>query len=393
MKNHIKGKLRLEITCADAAFLLNALNTKNVLMEDISLQDELTLCITVEWKDFSRLQNICDKQGAVVKILSKNGLFWEIKSALMRPVPVIFLCLTVILFCFLPSRVLFVSVQGNITISTNQILEAAERCGIVFGASRRQVRSEKMKNALLQEIPELQWAGINTSGCTAIISVREKTTQNISEDNKLAVSSIIASRDGVIQHCTVYQGNSLCSVGQAVREGQVLVSGYIDCGIITKTTRADAEIKALTFREIEAISPAAALTRGTQTKSISLYSLRIGKKRIKFYKDSGNSDTSCDKIYMERYVQLPGGFRLPVVVIKETICFYDIAPNKSASNSSDWMADYADKYLQNTMIAGEIISKNTEIYPIDKAVVLSGQYACLEMIGQVRYEQTMTEGE
>lgn len=32
-----------------------------------------------------------------------------------------------------------------------------------------------MKNALLSAIPELQWAGVNTYGCRAVISVRERT--------------------------------------------------------------------------------------------------------------------------------------------------------------------------------------------------------------------------
>ena len=43
------------------------------------------------------------------------------------------------------------------------------------------IRSEKVKNSLLQRIPQLQWAGINTDGCVAVISVREKTAIKNSE--------------------------------------------------------------------------------------------------------------------------------------------------------------------------------------------------------------------
>lgn len=387
------GKLKLEITCADSAFLLNAFSAAGVKLEDVSYLNNLTIGVTVNYDEYSVLRNICDRQGASVKFITRTGFQFVILSVLKRPVLVLFACVIFVISVFLPSRILFVSVEGNNVIAKSEILEAAEKCGIVFGANRRQVRSEKMKNALLQEIPELQWAGINTFGCTAIISVKEKTKQNISANPKSQVSSIVATRDGIIQDCIVYQGNSLCSVGQAVKKGQVLVSGYTDCGIVTKATQADAEIKALTFREMEVISPNAALSRGVQKKEITRYSVRIGKKLIKLYKDSGNYDATCAKIYVESYAQLPGGFLLPIVLVKESLCNYDTTVNQENFNNKQWLAIFSEEYLHSTMIAGNIVSSDTQVSTIDSATVLLGKYVCLEMIGQVKYEQMMIEGE
>ena len=82
---------------------------------------------------------------------------------------VIGLCLLLLLVCILPTRVLFMRVEGNESIPENLILEAAEDCGIRFGASRSAVRSEKVKNGILSRISELQWVGVNTKGCIAVI--------------------------------------------------------------------------------------------------------------------------------------------------------------------------------------------------------------------------------
>ena len=386
------GCIRYHITCADSMLLLNMLNKSNLLLENVTIVNDLELLITVYQKDISEFITICDKLEASVKVVQKNGLLWYISAFVKRPVLVGMLCVLFALFCYLPSRVLFVSVTGNSNITTKEILEAAENCGIAFGANRREVRSEKMKNALLQNIPQLQWAGINTSGCTAIISVREKTTQQISPEENNCVSSIVASSDGVIQSCIVYQGNPLCSVGQAVKAGQTLVSGYTDCGIVTKTTQARAEINALTFREIEVYSPHTTQKRREKEKIKTSYSLRIGKKLIKFYKDSGNYSDKCAKIYEEKCVCLPGGFPLPIAVIKETVIWYDTVADESAvSDSVDWLADSAKSCLKDKMIAGEIISDETKINTLDGAYYLYGRYACIEMIGQVKYEQTIIE--
>lgn len=390
----LSGRIQLEIVCADSISLLNAVNAANITLENVSYHNEMVLHIYVHKSCYKELKMICSKYGASVKELNRFGLYWWLLSASKRPVLMIFALVIGTLFCYLPSRILFVSVEGNVSLPENLIIESAEKCGIRFGASRRHVRSEKVKNALLYELPQLQWAGVNTAGCTAVIAVKEKTAQDVLQENSNQVSSIVASRDGVIQNCTVFQGNPLCSVGQAVKAGQTLVSGYLDCGIVTKTTQADAEIKALTFRQIEVLTPVPTVLRGEKQKLSNQYTLRIGKKLIKLYKDSGNSDISCGKIYSERYVQLPGGFQLPLAIIKETTTAYEkVSYTTADSDSGDWLADFTIEYLLGTMVAGEIISDETEIELAKDVCYLQGKYTCMEMIGRKKFEQMIIEGE
>lgn len=386
----LSGTMVLESTSADRTALLNELNSKSIQMKNITYLTDLTMRFEIYQSDYKELKNIAHKQGASVRIIHTKGMYQTLKAIMNRPVLVVLFTFLLFLTFFLPSRLLFISVEGNSQIPTRRILEAAGECGIRFGVSRRQIRSEVMKNALLEKIPQLQWAGINTSGCTAVISVREKTVQETVSDPENSVCSIVAMRDGVIQNCTVYVGNPLCSVGQAVKAGQTLVSGYLDCGIVTKAMHASAEIRALTFRELELVTPAADAVRGELCSKRINYSLRIGKKLIKFYKDSGNLDTTCVKIYTDRYICLPGGFQLPISIIKETVFFYEDGEQiPTAADSKAWLEGSAQKYLESTMIAGEVISADTEINISDNACYLYGKYACIEMIGQVRYEQMM----
>lgn len=386
------GEIHLEITSADCASVLNALASSGVSLQNVTYCNDLIIQLSIFRSDYQKIRRLCNSQGVSVKILRKTGLYWIGKAFLKRPALLCSLMFFLILATFLPTRVLFIFVEGNSTIPTNLILEAADECGIRFGAVRRDIRSESMKNALLQRIPQLQWAGINTSGCTAVISVREKTMSEFQQDENMQVSSIVALRDGIIQNCTVFQGNPLCSVGQAVKAGQMLVSGYSDYGIVTKATRASAEIKALTFREITAVSPKASVERGNLRHAIGKFSIRIGKKLINLYKDSGNLDTTCAKIYSEEYVHLPGGFQLPVAVIKETLLYYgEDSQVETVIDSEDWLAASAQAHLESIMIAGEVISAQTQITTDADAYYLEGKYACMEMIGQIKYEQTIVE--
>lgn len=392
MQNSIfRGRVVLEITCADSCRFVNSLINDGICLEDVIYHDDLRTKVTTSYNEYTRILASAEKQGALVKVLSKVGAYWKLQVLYKRPVMVISCLVVVLLACFLQSRVLFYRVEGNHYVPENKILEAVQECGIHFGVSRRKVRSEKMKNALLEKIPQLQWAGINTVGCTATISVREKTEPESTDQNSKQVTSIVASRDGIIQNCTVYQGNPLCSVGQAVKAGQTLVSGYTDCGIITKATQAKAEINALTYRQLEVVTPDALHIRGAYLGKKTRYGLKIGKKVIKFLKDSGNSTDLCVKIYLEEYWQLPGGFTLPIALIKETCYTFDENTESSVlSEAENWLEDYAKNYLENVMIAGEVISSQTEIIQNDSVCNLHGKYTCLEMIGQVRVEQTIS---
>ena len=178
-----------------------------------------------------------------------------------------------------------------------------------------------MKNALLSTLPQLQWAGINTSGCVATISVREKNT-NEELTPEVGIGNIIAKTDGIIQTCTVLNGTALCSAGDAVTAGQILVSGYTDCGIALKAVRAEAEITASTIRSVSAVTLLPDVIRGEQIHEETKFSLRIGKKLINLFKDSGISDTSCVKMYTEEYLTLPGGFRLPIALVTQRCIYY-----------------------------------------------------------------------
>lgn len=386
----LPGYITAEITSADTANLLNTLVLSGITIGNVRYCDALTVIVSVNRHQHEQLVLLAEKCGAVVKKTETFGVFLKIGRLWKRPILLMFFTIVFLLGCYVPSRIFFISVDGNSQVPQKYILQVAEECGINFGAKRRLVRSEMMKNRLLEKIPQLQWAGINTSGCTAIISVREKTTSDEQMKSKYQVSSIVASRDGIIQSCTVQQGNALCAVGQAVKAGQVLVSGYLDCGIVTKTTQADAEINALTFRDVEVISPNAVVVKEAKQRTTTNYALRIGKKLIKFYKDSGNLDTSCGKIYLEEYIHLPGGFRLPIAVVKEIdVGYVEVKDELPAPDTGQWIKDFAYDHLKKTMISGEIISADVDVKPYAGVLLLQGRYACKEMIGQIKYEESI----
>lgn len=244
-----------------------------------------------------------------------------------------------------------------------------------------------MKNALLSAIPELQWAGINTFGCRAVISVRERADQEQMAQAEDMVSSIVASRDGIVESVTALQGTALCQPGQAVKKGQTLISGYTDCGISIRASRAKGEVYAQTLRTVRTITTSDQSQRTENTRSRRSLAIVIGKKRINLWKGSGISDITCGRISKEYPLVLPGGFTLPVSLICETRTQGEVMVAAVAAGEAERCLDrYAQEYVLSQMIAGRVSYSDKVMETPPGAYLLTGQFLCTEMIGRERLE-------
>ena len=382
----LNGTITVQMVSVELNELLYYLSCQGIVFYNIDYIDSLTARVTVDRHMLKLLRRSADKKGVSIEILRKSGLYWMLKSIKSRPIVVLSCMLILALTVYLPAFVLFVEVEGNGKISTSLILEKAEICGIDFGAARRDVRSEHIKNKLLSELPELQWAGVNTFGCRAVISVKEGGNQSVQQSGN-CVSSIVAARDGVIESCTTTKGTQLCKAGQVVKKDEILISGYTDCGIKIRATQAEGEVFAQTYRNLTVVVPLNGFNKGESYRTETKFSLIIGKKRINFFKGSGIYDTTCVKMYKEVPLTLPGELKLPVTLVVEHWIFYDQSGvTVDREYALDAASSFAEAYIQGNMISGRILNSTMTTEQTENLLILHGNYLCSEMIGRIRYE-------
>ena len=381
------GILRMELVSADPEGALRTLNNAGITLDEITPRGALTLEFCLRRGDYPAAQALCRKQGDSLRVLGRQGLYYAVGTLWRRKLLLAGLLFLVGLTALLPTRVLFFRVEGNRTVPTAKVLWEAERRGLSFGASRRGVRSERIKNALLDAIPELEWVGVNTNGCTAVISVRERAVSAPEPEPKHQVGNIVAAMDGYTLSVTVTQGTGQVEPGQAVKKGEILISGYTDCGICIQATQAEGEILAQTRRQLEAVTPAAYQKKGAVTGTKRAYSLLLGKKRIFFWKDSGILEGSCDRIQEDYPLTLPGGFRLPVCLRVDTYINRESQPERlTAQQASERLKAFIARYLPEQMIAGTVGPASQTILSEGGCYRLRGSYLCREMIGREKRE-------
>lgn len=382
------GMMTVEFTAGAPEVLLDALTQAGIPLFRVRPVTELTYRLLVRQRDFRELAGIVEHHGGALGRRFGIGFLRSMGVLVRRPV-LVFTCLLLLASSvYLPSRVFFVEVEGNETVPARLILSAAEEQGIGFGSSRKDIRSERMKNALLAAVPQLQWAGINTSGCRAVLSVRERGSEEEILPEPNVVSHLVAHRDGYILSATVTKGTAHCAPGDAVTKGQLLVSGYTDCGICIRASRAEGEIYAQTNRNLRVCMPESYVRTGSAGPMRYGISLIFGKKRINLWKDSRISGVSCGRMYEEYYVSLPGGFLLPVAVCLDRYWEYrmqeSVLPESAARQL---LGEFSEGYLKQQMIAGRILRTREEFSLQEGNYRMESSSVCTEMIGKAQRDQ------
>ena len=377
----LSGILTVEITGAEPEKTFRSISINGISIFNIRKISDLTYQFQLLRRDYGCLKKVMNRRAEKLSVISHQGIFWYFDALAKRPLLTITFLFMFITALYVPGRVLFIEVTGNQHISERVILEAAENCGIQFGASRKQVRSEKVKNSLLSEVPQLQWAGINTIGCRAVISVRERNPQQKQVDTRI-VSDLIAGRDGYILEKTVTQGTAMVKEGDSVTKGQILISGYTDCGLSIRAGTASGEILAQTNRVLTAVTPKIHHIPAAYKTTTCRISLLIRKKRINLWKCSRIFDINCGRMYSEYFVQLPGGFQLPFAICIDRYEDYEfhssVTPEEDAQQR---LQQFSDGYLLKEMTSGQILDKQQKFISSGDTYILKSKYICTEMIG------------
>ena len=295
-KQQLFESVEIRLVCADPQIALNYLLQKGVIIQCVHWIDEITVDISMPKRAMKAIKEIEKKYHCEMIIKKINGITTHIRSLGSRAVMIIGILLFFFLSLYIQSHILFIEIRGNSSVAQREITENVEKCGLILGSSRKLIRSERIKNMLMESIPELQWVGITTTGCVATINVKERTNTEDTEPRDHTPASIVAAKDGTICCVTVEKGTILCQIGQRVTKGQTLISGMNHCGGMMLLTRAKGEVFAETERELVLKTIPAAYKRECTKQTDRRLSILFGKKLINLFKDSGILDSSCVRI-------------------------------------------------------------------------------------------------
>lgn len=203
-------------------------------------------------RSYRTLRLCARKAGCKLAVCEKHGLpFLMLRTKKHRGLFAGAAVFIVILY-LLSVRIWCVQVTGNSQIKTAEIESALKSEGLYSGALKKGADPGLIEQKIMLKFPQIGWMSVNTQGCIAEICLEEKTdSPDIVPKDKIC--NIKASATGQILSAQVYAGTLLVKKGDAVVQGQLLVSAVVEDSFGGSTLKhAAAEITAETSRTFTA---------------------------------------------------------------------------------------------------------------------------------------------
>lgn len=390
---YFRGYVHLRITGAAPERCINLLSARNLRFWGLCREDALHYTLYIYRKDLASVRQCAMRCLADVRVLCLYGLRQRFGGLRKRPVLTGGLLIAVIATFLLQQFVWAVDVQGMKQLQAEEILRGLEEEGIRFGVWSADIDSQLTKHRMLNRLPQLSWLAVNRSGGILHVLVTERRIPK-PEQPAYKVANVVAARDGVLTEISVLEGMKLCSAGQTVTAGQLLVSGYEDYGLCVRAVCANAEIYARTWHSGTVVTPDQAFVKCYTGREWTQRTLIIGRKRINLSGNSGIPLDDCDKMISEKRLPLPGGYELPVCLETATYREYRLTAHKAdASEAEARLRQAWRRRIKQEITAGEIQTTSDSVLHTGGLYILHAESACNEMIARLVPAEELYKGE
>lgn len=289
------------------------------------------------------------------------------------------LCAVLLLF-FSGRYVWDVRVTGNDTMTVSEIIEELNRCGFGIGSSLSGFHAGELENRVLLQSDDLSWISVHIDGTVARVQVLERVDRP--EDAPAKPANLIASRDGQVESVELLRGDCMVKVGQAVRAGELLVSGVYDSQTVgVRFTRAAGRILARTEHQFQVDIPLETTQKVYSEEKKSGIWLNFFQKSVKIFKSTGNEVGSCDIIKREKRLAGVGLQNVPVWMTVETCRRYEEISVKRTEEQALSLAYEALTAELNSLSADtQLLRKEITTTLTDNSVILQCTVLCIEDI-------------
>lgn len=197
-------------------------------------------------KDFRYLRRISKGKGIRVHILSKIGVPFITERYKKRIGILVGAVIFFLILELMSGYIWIIDINGNEKVTDREILSACEKIGIHEGIRKNSIYPKVEREKLLLNLDKIAWGSLNIEGCRLSVNVTETKE---TEKGKI-YSNLKSDSDGIIKKMDIVSGTSVVKVGDAVKKGDLLVSGIIETADETRFINSKGNVTARVRQEV-----------------------------------------------------------------------------------------------------------------------------------------------
>ena len=387
LKRFLGGYLKLRLVGFSPERFLNLCMANQIIIWDLRyIEDSYQFYMTV--KDYRRVKALVKKARVRLRITGRYGLPFFLHRNRKRKLYAAGIAAFFLILFVMSNFIWNITLEGNYRFTDDMLLHYLDSMGIRYGVSKSVIDCDALEESIRSSYPEIIWVSARVSGTRLLIRIKENDVVGSLPEKDGTPRNLVANKAGVITSIVVRKGKAQVKVGDAVEEGQILVSGeipiYNDAEELVNSqyVYADADVFAQTELSYEERIPHFVLERSYTGNRRRGFRLRFGELSFLCIFPS-RQELMWEFKTTSSQAAILHDFYLPVWIDKIEAREYEIYERKRTEDEVNAIGDQIQQQkIQNLMEKGvEIIENDVKILDMDSCWKLNGHFVLVEPVG------------
>ncbi|MFD1736597.1 sporulation protein YqfD [Bacillus salitolerans] len=252
--NFFSGHVKIKIYGKGIERFINECVRQNIMIWEVNKQKDSSVTCSLHLSDVHKLRRIVRKNDCKLKFLKGGGVPFLIRRAFYNSGFMIGTVFCIFILFILSNMVWGIEIEGAKPETEHIIRKELQAMGIKAGTFQFLVEDvESVQKHLSEKIQNITWVGVELNGTTYHFQVVEKNQPK--ETEYFSPRHLVAKKKAIITNMFVEEGQPLVAINDYVKEGDLLVSGFIGKEGQTKVVSARGEIMGETWYEAHVSVP------------------------------------------------------------------------------------------------------------------------------------------
>lgn len=220
---YFRGYSKIRVEGKNVKRFFKSCVNRDIILDELELSESLIYAnvINSSLEDISKL---AQKTSVSMRILSSHGLPELFKILLRHPIKVSFTVLIILIYIYLNSRVLRITIDGNSSLSDEILLEKIKEAGVSIFSSIKQIDCAEIEYIILENYENVKWCSVFINGNVLNVLIDE---EGIITDTPAPAGNCVSNVYGTVKEIYIRSGYSEIKPGDVVMPGDLLISGTI----------------------------------------------------------------------------------------------------------------------------------------------------------------------
>lgn len=252
---YIFGYVKAEVYGFAPERFMNLVIKNDVVIWDVESTERGYIFYTGR-KNLMKMKPYLQKTNMKIKIIQKIGMPYFLKQNKRRVAFFAGFCIFCVMVYILSLFVWEVKVTGEDKLVADSLLKVIEEQYVPLGTLKSKIDCSKLEESLRKDFDEISWISCELKGTGLTVYLEEGMAPKEKSDESIT-GDLVASKDAVLTKMITRQGTPVVKVKDAVKKGDILISGtiyiYDDNNEIMETSyvAADGDVYGTTVEEYE----------------------------------------------------------------------------------------------------------------------------------------------